>query len=291
MAITVAEQTGRTTKIGLYLKRDHTRQFVAVTTADEGSYAVSTAAGIPSIGAAHPEDPVALCVDVDSKPHAGERDKWIVNLKYTNDLPEEDIDDDDPTSARPKSSWGADDFSRFVSEDRDGAAIVNKAGDRYEDPIEIIDTFPTLTITKNLNSFNVSTVFAYNNSTNSDTFKGAAPGTLRVKITASEEWRGDAAYWATSYVFRYNPNGWQPSILEQGLYQKIPSIYGPTIFSKVPCTEKGKGASDSDKVTVPVPLDANGVQIDPDTLHDIPCPAQFTTWNVLPELPYAALGV
>jgi hypothetical protein len=284
MAITVAEQTGRTTKIGLYLKRDHTRQFVAVTTADEGSYAVSTAAGIPSIGAAHPEDPVALCVDVDSKPHAGERDKWIINLKYTNDLPEEDIDDDDPTSARPKSSWGADDFSRFVSEDRDGAAIVNKAGDRYEDPIEIIDTFPTLTITKNINSFNVATAFAYNNSTNSDTFKGAAPGTLRVKITASEEWRGDAPYWAASYVFRYNPNGWQPSILEQGLHQLWNA-------NKVPCTVKGAAPFDSDSVENPVPLDVNGLQIDPTTLHNVPCPAQFTTWNVLPELPYAALGV
>ena len=89
MSISVGEvYEDRSTKIGLYLKRSHTRRFLAVTTASEGSYAVSTAAGIPAIGNAHPEDPVALCVDVDAKVVGSEPNVWSISCKYTNDLPE-----------------------------------------------------------------------------------------------------------------------------------------------------------------------------------------------------------
>ena len=285
MAVTVVEQfEGRSTKIGMYLKRDHTRRFVATTTASEGSYAVSVASGVPTLGSAHPEDAVSLCVDVDAKPIGGEPNAWIIVCKYTNDLPDDTIDDDDPISVRAKSAWGADEFSRFVSQDRDGNPILNTAGDRYEDPIEVVDSFPTLSIVKNSLSFSASNAFAYNNSTNSDTFKGAAPGTMRVRITAAEEWKGDSAYWVVNYLFRYNPNGWQPTVLEAGLYQKV-------LSSRVPCFIKGAQPHDSEPVTHPVPLDATGEQIDPTTLTNTPSPVVYTTWNVLPELPYAALGV
>ena len=282
MAITVNESyEDRSTRIGLYLKRDHNRRFIAVTSAGEGSWTVARATGVPSLGDAHPEDSIALCTDIDAKVVGSEPNVWTVSCKYTNDLPEDSIDDDDPTSQRPDQSWGSDDFSRFVSEDRDGNAILNTAGDRYEEPIEVVDSFPVLTVTRNRNSFNVATAYAYNNSVNSDTYRGAAPGTLRVKITATERWKGDAPYWETSYVFRYNPHGWQPKVLESGLYQMWNS-------NKLPCTEKGAEAYDSDPVTHPVPLDVNGRQIDP---ANLPGNAYYTTWNTLPELSYAALGV
>lgn len=283
MSITVAEQyEDRSTKIGIFQKRDHTRRFVAETTANEGSYAVATAAGVPALGNAHPEDAVSLCTDVDAKPNASAPNVWTITCKYTNDLPSDDIDEEDPTLLQVDESWGFDDFSRFVSEDRDGNAILNTAGDRYEDPIEMVDSFPTLTIKKNKLSFSAADAFAYNNSTNSDTFKGAAPGTLRVRITATKEFRGGDVYWAYTYVFRYNPEGWQPKVLETGLYQLDGS------GNRIPCTELGAAAHDSEPVTHPVPLDVNGLQIDPSTL---PGAAYYTTWNVLPELPYANLGV
>jgi hypothetical protein len=284
MTIIVSEQfEGRTSKIGLYLKRTHGRQFVASSNANERSYAILAASGVPRVGDAHPEDIVSLCVDVDAKPH-GAPNAWIVSCKYTNDLPDDTIDDDDPTAVRPKESWGAADFSRYVSQDRDDKPILNTAGDRYDEPIEIIDTFPTLSISKNKNSFSVTQAFDYNNSVNSDTFKGAAPGTLRVLITANEEWKGDAAFWAMSYTFTYNPNGWQPTLLESGLYQKVAS-------DRVPCTVKGIAAHDAEPVTSPVPLDADGEQINPANLTNTPSPVVHTTWDVLPELPYSALGV
>ena len=282
MSISVGEvYEDRSTKIGIYLKRDHTRRFIAVTNAGEGSYAVASAAGVPAIGSAHPEDAVALCVDVDAKVVGSEPNVWNISCKYTNDLPEEDIDDDDPTSQRPVSDWSFEEMSRYASEDRDGNPILNSAGDRYEDPIEIVDSFPTLSIKVNKLSFSAADAYAYNNSVNSDTYRGAAPGTLRVRITASEQWNGDSAYWACNYVFRYNPNGWQPKILEAGLYQKV-------LSSRIPCYVKGVTPHDSEAVTHPVPLDADGMQIDPNTL---PAAAVYTQWNVLPELPYAGLGV
>ena len=285
MAITVNERfEGRTSKIGLYLKRDHVRQFVAESSASERSWAVAQASGVPSLGDAHPEDGVALCVDIDVKPN-GAPNVWAISCKYTNDLPDDTIDDDDPTSIRTKSSWSFEDISRFVGQDRDENPILNTAGDRYEEPIEVVDSFPTLTITKNRGSFNASTAFSYNNSVNSDTYRGAEPGTLRVRITATEEWTNDAPYWATSYVFRYNPLGWQPKILEAGLYQLNAA------GDRIPCTVRGQSASDSEPVEHPVPLDIAGLQIDPTTLTNTPSPVIYTTWNVIPELPYLSLGV
>ena len=285
MAVAVSEvYDGRSTKVGLYLIRHHVRRFVATTTAGEGSFAVAFTGSVPSLGDAHPEDAVALCVDVDAKPKSGEPAVWDITCKYTNDLPSDDIDDDDPLSQRPELSWGAEDFSRFVGKDRNDKPILNTAGDRYEDPVEVVDGLPVLTIKKNKASFNAATAYAYNNSTNSDVYRGADPGTLRVRITAVELWKGDAAYWATSYTFRYNPEGWQPTIMETGLYQ----LY---LGSHIDCFVKGATPHDSEAVTHPVPLDANGEQIDPSTLGNTPSPVVHTTWDVLPELPYSALGV
>ena len=283
MAITVNERfEGRTSKIGLYLKRDHVRQFVAESSASERSCAVAQASGVPSLGDAHPEDGVALCVDIDVKPN-GAPNAWAISCKYTNDLPDDTIDDEDPLAIRAKSSWSFEDISRFVGQDRDGNPILNAAGDRYEEPIEVVDSFPTLTVTKNRSSFSAATAFAYNNSVNSDTYRGAEPGTLRVRITANEEWKNDSPYWPTNYVFRYNPHGWQPTILEAGLYQKV-------LSSRVPCFIKGE-THDSEPVEHPVPLDIDGLQIDPTTLTNTPSPVIYTTWNVIPELPYLSLGV
>ena len=285
MAVIIDEKyEDRSTKIGLYLKRDHSRSFVAQTDNSEGSYAVSLATGVPRLGDAHPEDPASLCVSVDAKPKNGEPEVWSVSCKYTNDLPDDTIDDDDPTSIRKKSSWSFEEHIRAVGQDRDDNPIINTAGDRYDEPLEVVDSLPTLTITKNKNSFNAQTAFDYNNSVNSDTFRGAEPGTLRVRITATEEWKGDSAYWATTYVFKYNPNGWQPTILESGMYQKV-------LSSRVPCYIKGETPHDSEPVTHPVPLDADGAQIDPTTFSNTPSPIVYTQWDVLPELPYSTLGV
>ena len=123
--------------------------------------------------------------------------------------------------------------------------------------------------------------------TNSDTFRGAAPGTLRVRISATEETQDDVDFWKVSYVFTYNPNGWQPKVLEAGLYQLIDNRAG-TAKRKVPCTEMGGDPLESQEATHPMPLDADGKQIPhEDALTD----AIYTTWNIYQELPYGNLGL
>jgi len=300
MAITVSERyEGRTSKVGKHLMREHTREFVAQSTANERSWAVAQASGVPVIGDSHPEDAASLCVDVAVSP-GGDPSVWGVQCKYTNDLPDADIADDDATSSQQpgtpassssgsQESWSFEEHSRYVGQDRDDKPILNTAGDRYEDPVEIVDCFPTLTISKNKASFDVSDAYLYNNAVNSDTFRGAEPGTLRVKITATQQFANDEHFWATTYTFRYNPNGWQPTILEAGLYQL--AYIKMAEVDHTPCTVVGKAPFDSEPVDHPVPLDDRGKQIDPTRLSDIPSPALYTTWNVLEELPYSNLGV
>jgi hypothetical protein len=300
MAITVSERyEGRTSKVGKHLMREHTREFVAQSTANERSWAVAQASGVPVIGDSHPEDAASLCVDVAVSP-GGDPSVWGIQCKYTNDLPDADIADDDATSSQQpgtaassssgsQESWSFEEHSRYVTQDFLGDPILNSAGDRYEDPIEMVDVFPTLTISKNKASFDPAQAYLYNNATNGDTFRGADPFTLRVKITATQQFANDQHFWATTYTFRYNPNGWNPEVLEAGMYQLAYIKQGEV--SHTPCTVLGKAPLDSEPVDHPVPLDDRGKQIDPTTLLNDPSPAVYKKWFVLEYEDYSKLGV
>tara|TARA_B110000495_G_scaffold194026_1_gene199907 strand:- start:1119 stop:2021 length:903 start_codon:yes stop_codon:yes gene_type:complete len=300
MAITVSERyEGRTSKVGKHLMREHTREFVAQSTANERSWAVAQAAGVPVIGDSHPEDAASLCVDIAVSP-GGDPSVWGVQCKYTNDLPDADIADDDATSSQQpgttassssgsQESWSFEEHSRFVTKDVLDKPILNTAGDRYEDPIEVVDCFPALTITKNKASFDPEHAYKYNNALNNYDFRGAAQGTLRVKITATQQFANDQHFWATTYTFRYNPNGWEPKILEAGTYQL--AYIKQAEVSHTPCTVLGKAPLDSEPVDHPVPLDDRGKQIDPTTLLNDPSPVVYTEWLVWRYVDFNDLGV
>ena len=312
--LSVAESyDSRSTEIKMFGKLAHTRAFIVQTSKNDASTVAALAAGVPALGDYH-TDNQSRVINVQAKPKGSEPGVWIVTVKYSNDLPKKDIEETDPISVDQVESWSTEERTKYVTTDINGKQILNAANDRYDEPIEVTASYPTLTVKRNESFFNTTTAFSYNNALNSDTFRGAEPGTMRVRITAEQAHQDDTDYWKVTYVFSYNPDGWQATILEAGLYQYgyVPAPVND--FIKSPCTEKGDDTRVGTPVRQPVPLyakntdaDGNikndavdaffsatttgvpvGQQIDPSNLPDH---AMYTTWKVYRELPFANLLV
>lgn len=263
--------------------RELTRVFRVKCESGEYAYSALRATGIPARFEVHPEDSQSVAYKGSCRSQGDERGYYLVTITYSNKHKE------DVTLERPDVSWEDEEYEKVADKDINGDAILNAAGDRYEEPVTFSDSRPVLKHSRNEQFFDQLQAYRYNRSINSDTFYGAAPGTMRVKITAQQMWRDDIEYWRVTYLFRYNPDGWQPEVLEQGLYQKSDiGTPGSPVYLKTPCTVKGKSVNDSDPVSYSVPIDADGKQIDPD---DLPTSAVYTQWEVLQSLPYLALGV
>lgn len=263
--------------------RELVRKFRVQTSGAERGFSALRASGLPVRYEAHPEDPLSFAFKGSVAPDSNQPGFYIVTITYSNDY------NQDVTQERPEVSWEDEEYERVVDKDRNGDPILNAAGDRYEEPVIFTDSRPVLRHSRNEQFFDQLQAYQYNRSVNSDTFYGAAPGTMRVKITAQQKWRDDVEYWRVTYLFRYNPDGWQPEVLEQGLYQKIDiGSPGTPVIAKMSCTVKGKSPGDSEPVSYAVPIDADGKQIDPD---DLPDDAVYTQYEVLTPLPYLALGV
>jgi len=265
-------------------ERELTRVFSVKCDVGEYAYAAMRATGIPARYEQHPEDPDAYAYKASVRSQGNERRYYHVTITYST------LKKQDPAEERPEVSWEDEEFERVAEKDRDDAAILNAAGDRYEEPVSFTDSRPVLRVVRNEPVFDQALAYQYNRAVNSDTFYGAAPGKMRVKITGAQRWRDGVPYWSVTYLFRYNPDGWQPEVLEQGLYQiaEVDDRVGGTEDRKVPCTVKGKAPHDSEPVSYAVPIDADGKQIDPD---DLPANAVYTQWNIFDELPFANLNI
>jgi len=247
-------------------------------------------AGLPvQFVTAHPDDATCVATSLDSCDRL-ESDPNTWHLTYTFDNATKDYyssDDGDPTAAEIALDWGVETTTRAVTKDRDDAPILNAAGDPFE-PLEVEDNQMVLTIERPEASFDVTVAGAYNNAINSDTFYGAEPKTLRVRITAKRAFRNQISYFNVRYEFKYRPQGWQPKLLQQGLRQLIDDPDNPGEKLKVPCfVAADGGVYTSDPVTSPVPLDADGLQV---PVADLPAAAVYTEVNVFDELDFNALG-
>lgn len=170
--------------------------------------------------------------------------------------------------------------------DRNGNAIMNKAKQPFDPPIEIEDARPVLTITRNF--ANRVPTFFYNNRVNSAEFQDADPGKLRAFITQSREVEeydanGDGNpvqvfFWRATGQFEYREEGWQPSVLNAGLNQLTGGLLKRITEGLV---------ANAPPVADPWPLDNNGAAI---TAANLPASAVFLDFDVLYEADFNNIG-
>ncbi|GHT26800.1 hypothetical protein FACS18942_04910 [Planctomycetales bacterium] len=162
----------------------------------------------------------------------------------------------------------------FEKDVRTNAFIVNSAGQKFIPPVSYRKavTVYSLTRTEYINPIAKSRI--YRNVVNSDTWYGAAPGTVLMdSISPSKEKDG---HWTVSYKFKYDPDGWEIYILDTGTMQKDSSGKLSAILDK-----------EQAAVQEPVKLDGSGHPLD-DQSSDGTDLGPFWAYK---EMPFAALNI
>lgn len=187
---------------------------------DDDALAVQLADGIPRIrdvySAGDSVDLGALVEDVSAKQSDGPF-IWLVDVQYSTQQLEEGEEDENPLARPATLNWGNESDSAVMTVDKRGVDVLTSAGEPFDPGLSQPRTVITLTIEKNEDNYDPQEAVDYQDSINSDTWFGFAPGFVQLKsITASSQFEGEFAYYKKSYSFRMHKRGFQPRILDRG---------------------------------------------------------------------------
>lgn len=257
--------------------RSYTVDLRAESTTNLSDYDVGTQLGY-ILGDPHPHDVKALLSDyeITRLPTREPSCMWDVKLQYSTFAPPAESNSLDPELARVKRNWQTSEQTLYIVRDRNLSPILNGAGQPFDGGIAVTMEMPTLVYERNELNFSGATMTLYANSLNSDFYSGAEPGTLKMKVSATETFETDFIYWKVRYEMAYFPLGWQPQPMNAGLYQR-------TGAGLRHCVDRDKMP-----VTSPVPLTSDGVQI---PIEDLPDGVNFITVPWYRTMPFSSLGL
>jgi hypothetical protein len=158
---------------------------------------------------------------------------WIVTCEFSSkvDNPEQaqaGDTDKDPLTRPSVVKWSMAKFQRVLDRDVNDDPIVNSAGERFDPPIEIDDSRPVLSITRNEPTIDPANIVAYQDAVNTDTFFGCDPGTAKIdSIEAESAFENGTFYWKVSYTIHFRREGWDVQPLDQGYHHLIAGV--PTV--------------------------------------------------------------
>ena len=204
------------------------------------------------------------------------RYKWDLDLEYSTEGTPTYANSINPTAQRVVRTWQTQEQTIYVVRDRHFNLIVNTANQPYDGGIPVSIEMPTLTYEFNQFNFDGGAAAGLSNALNSDTFSGAGPETLRLKIAAKETFEGQYHYWAIRYEMAYFPFGWQPQPVNAGLYQLVSG-------KLTRCKDR-----DQQDATSPMPLDNNGLQI---PIASLPAAAFVNKVEFFNTTPFGSLGM
>lgn len=192
-------------------------------TATDDATVILAHASIPAIGATYNfdghADATAVCVGHELTNMAEDRGSrhWLVVAEFSQ-TSDTGAAAGNPLSraARYKTSFAQ--FTRVMERDLDNKPVVNAAGLRFDEPLEVDDARPILHVMKNIGAmqfgFWAQKLFDYKDAVNSDTFLYWPPKTVKVvnmDIGEMEKWQ-TTYYHPLTIDFAFNRDGWQPKI-------------------------------------------------------------------------------
>jgi len=187
----------------------------------------------------------------------------------------EDKEQDDPTEQFVNVSFGFQQFSKVVERDQNGKLIANSAKEPFDPPVEIDDSRPVLTVTRNEFAFNFSLIEQYKDAVNSDPFMGFGAGQVKVfNISGTRKSEERRIFWEITYEFHVRREGWKLKLLDWGTRELI---------ANEPKNIREK--DDNQPVLKPFPLNGQGQKAGAGA-----DPAELT-FTVYPEKSFAPLGL
>jgi hypothetical protein len=284
MAIAVTELPGRSGAASAKGERTYQRTFKVVTDDRKvGAKAVLAAVpvafrdaytnGLAAAAPGYETDTGAFCQAKNAQCTSPDGRTWTVTVDYAPFDPNSQ-QDENPLDEPPQMDWDAADFEEVVEQDVDGNPVINSAGDPFDPPLTRDNSYPILVITRNEATFSPGLAYSYRNKVNAATFFGSGPRTVRCRpIVGKKQYHAAfGTYYQVTYRFEFNPDGFDKNVLNQGLRRKAGTD------RKAITTKEGQ------PISSPVPLDADGVPLDP-TADPI-----YLTFKVNEEADFAAFG-
>lgn len=207
----------------------------------------------------------SFCSNVTPKCTALEGDSgawWEVGVEFTP-ADQEQQNPEDPTTEPPQVRFGFVTEEKIFTQDADGNAILNAAGDPFNPPVKLPVSYPTLTITRNEPTFDAAIACLYKDATNADPIFGVDHGWAKLnniqgeRVWGSEYTNIDGSkgryYYKVSYELAFNPDGWKTKVLNAGLRELVDDGAGGFKLQAI--------RVNGQPVTEPYPLDANGKRL------------------------------
>lgn len=234
-----------------------------------------------SVGRAFPTDPFAATVSLSGECTTEDGYTWEGTVQYG---PYDPRLVENPLNQPPFFEWDAIQFERPADLDvATGAPVVNSAFDYFDPPELRDDSRPVLRVQVNLPDPLNSGLFALKDTINKAPFLNGSWGPHTAKcapLRARQEFHplvpGTGLYWVVSLEFHFNPDTWDPQILDQGL-RKLDT-------STTPPTQK-QISIDGALATAPVLLDGKGGVL---AVNGTP---KFLQYQTYPEGDFSVFGL
>ena len=201
--------------------RKYTRLFGLRADGGEGPYVVGSNASLPKVGSVHYEDGAAWCRSLRVA-RAGQKDKlnWIVTASYDSSFELTE----NPLFQPAAISWDGENFEEVAIFDRDGKAILNSAGDPFENLFRE-RTRRIVSIVKNVSAV-PDWIINSEDAVNSAAFlvDGFSVPAGKAKLGAPRlgQWqlRNNTRFREMSMTMKLNKDGWTSQPLDAGFRYK-----------------------------------------------------------------------
>ena len=236
--------------------------------------AMVLAAG-PALGSAHPSLQGMMCVAKSARPQRSDLRAWELSCSYVNASVEWQ---DNPLLRPPVITWANVQYEEDLLRDIAGRAVLNSAGDYFDPPLKVQRSRWQVSYKRNRASV-PSWITNYADAINSDQF---VLGALTIKPRCAKldkieigplQIENDVAFYEVSYTFTLQRESWQPSILDQGLYEVVNG-------------ERRRIRNAGEPVTEPVLLDGRGRAIEDPAPHKAVFLRHYKAYY---ELPFSVL--
>lgn len=297
-------------------KRSFVRRFRVHTSSQfDGALTVMMASGLPLLGSVY-ADANGTVIDAGSrlknfKPSQSEDDPrvWEIDANYDSETEKNEQDSQQPGESGGGGDNGnpLDDLPEWTLDFEEGMRVVeewyetvvgvdpvlkpvcNSAGDAFDPPIEIPESYPVLTYKRNEGPQSITRVINYQNAVNSDFLQFVdltlSPGTVRVRgiNIVGPKRRNDVLYNEVTYQFVLKRDKWNPlRILDQGLRFRDGNDLKDVLIED----EDGNRRP----VSAPVLLDGAGGVLAPNPFNQ-ELIAQYIEVRPYKSLPFSVLGI
>ena len=222
-------------------------------------------------------DNYALVVKKTAKQGQSRR-HWIVDVNYSTDLSKIERTDA-PLEETPEIGWSFASTQVVVEKDRNGAAIVNSAGQPFNPPLTRERYALVLNYSSNVANYDPIVALDYMDTVNNAPFYGAQRGQCRLvkweaqrKVTAIDG--APAFYWNQQIEIHFLRQGWAEELLDRGPKEKVNN-------QLVGASDPDSGLSDTEARL----LDGNGRFLSPGG------EPVYRSFDILEERNFATLGI